>query len=80
MRQVPRTAVPDMPDRIVAATAIYLGVPKLAGMGGFAPPMCKPSGRRRAFDSGEPAPLLAVVFRLVVGSLVSDSELFALEQ
>lgn len=27
MRLVPRDAVPDMPDRIVAATAIHLGVP-----------------------------------------------------
>ena len=27
MRQVSRTDVPDMPDRIVAATALYLGVP-----------------------------------------------------
>ena len=27
MRQVPRAAIPDMPDRIVAATAIYFNVP-----------------------------------------------------
>ena len=27
MRQVPRADVPDMPDRIVAATGVYLGVP-----------------------------------------------------
>jgi PIN domain nuclease of toxin-antitoxin system len=27
MRQVPRSQVPDMPDRIVAATGLYLGVP-----------------------------------------------------
>ena len=27
MRQVPRDAVPDMPDRIVAATAVYFSVP-----------------------------------------------------
>lgn len=27
MRQVPRADVPDMPDRIVAATALYLSVP-----------------------------------------------------
>jgi PIN domain nuclease of toxin-antitoxin system len=27
MRQVPRSEVPDLPDRIVAATAVYLGVP-----------------------------------------------------
>jgi PIN domain nuclease of toxin-antitoxin system len=27
MRQVPRDAVPDMPDRMVAATAVWLGVP-----------------------------------------------------
>jgi predicted nucleic acid-binding protein len=27
MRQVPRAAVPDMPDRVVAATAAYLDVP-----------------------------------------------------
>jgi PIN domain nuclease of toxin-antitoxin system len=30
MLQVPRDQVPDMPDRIVAATAIYLGVPALS--------------------------------------------------
>jgi PIN domain nuclease of toxin-antitoxin system len=30
MRQVPRDAVPDMPDRIVAATAVYLGVPVIS--------------------------------------------------
>lgn len=27
MRLVPRAEVPDMPDRIVAATAVYFGVP-----------------------------------------------------
>jgi PIN domain nuclease of toxin-antitoxin system len=27
MQQVPRVALPDMPDRIVAATAMYFGVP-----------------------------------------------------
>jgi PIN domain nuclease of toxin-antitoxin system len=27
MRQVPRADVPDLPDRIVAATGIYFGVP-----------------------------------------------------
>jgi predicted nucleic acid-binding protein len=27
MHRVPRNAVPDMPDRIVAAPAVYLGVP-----------------------------------------------------
>ena len=27
LRQVPRADVPDMPDRIVAATAVYFGVP-----------------------------------------------------
>jgi predicted nucleic acid-binding protein len=25
--RVPRNAVPDMPDRIIAATALYLGLP-----------------------------------------------------
>lgn len=30
MWQVPRTEVPDMPDRVVAATAIYLGVPVIS--------------------------------------------------
>jgi PIN domain nuclease of toxin-antitoxin system len=30
MLEVPRDQVPDMPDRIVAATAIYLGVPALS--------------------------------------------------
>ncbi|HEY2587545.1 MAG TPA: type II toxin-antitoxin system VapC family toxin [Tepidisphaeraceae bacterium] len=27
MRRVPRDKVPDMPDRVVAATAVHLGVP-----------------------------------------------------
>jgi PIN domain nuclease of toxin-antitoxin system len=27
LKQVPRTAVPDMPDRIIAATAYQLGLP-----------------------------------------------------
>ena len=30
MKQVPRTDVPNMPDRIVAATAVYLGVPVIS--------------------------------------------------
>ena len=30
MRQVPRAQVPDMPDRIVAATALYFGVPVIS--------------------------------------------------
>jgi|SRR5579871_2888060 len=30
MHQVPRNQVPDMPDRIVAATAVYLGVPVIS--------------------------------------------------
>jgi PIN domain nuclease of toxin-antitoxin system len=30
LRRVPRTAVPDMPDRIVAATAVYFGVPVIS--------------------------------------------------
>lgn len=30
MKQVPRADVPDMPDRIVAATAVYFGVPTLS--------------------------------------------------
>jgi PIN domain nuclease of toxin-antitoxin system len=30
MRSVPREAIPDMPDRIVAATAIYLRVPVIS--------------------------------------------------
>ncbi len=27
LRQIPRSEVPDMPDRIIAATALYLNVP-----------------------------------------------------
>jgi PIN domain nuclease of toxin-antitoxin system len=27
VQQIPRAAVPDMPDRIIAATALHLGVP-----------------------------------------------------
>ena len=30
MRQVPRVEVPDMPDRIVAATGVYFGVPVIS--------------------------------------------------
>jgi PIN domain nuclease of toxin-antitoxin system len=30
MRQVPRADVPDMPDRIVAATGVYFGVPVIS--------------------------------------------------
>ena len=30
LRQVPRAEVPDMPDRIVAATAVYLRVPLIS--------------------------------------------------
>ncbi len=30
LRHVPRVAVPDMPDRIVAATALYFGVPVIS--------------------------------------------------
>ena len=30
MRQVPRAEIPDMPDRIVAATAVYFGVPVIS--------------------------------------------------
>src|SRR5271154_7130317 len=30
MRQVSREAIPDMPDRIVAATAVFLGVPLIS--------------------------------------------------
>lgn len=30
MRTVPRDAVPDMPDRFVAATAVYYGVPAIS--------------------------------------------------
>jgi PIN domain nuclease of toxin-antitoxin system len=30
MRMVPRDAVPDMPDRMIAATAIHLGVPVIS--------------------------------------------------
>ncbi len=30
MRQVPRAEIPDMPDRIVAATALYFGVPVIS--------------------------------------------------
>ena len=30
MLQVPRDEVPDMPDRIVAATAVYFGVPVIS--------------------------------------------------
>jgi PIN domain nuclease of toxin-antitoxin system len=30
MRRVPRDAVPDMPDPIIAATAVHLGVPVIS--------------------------------------------------
>jgi predicted nucleic acid-binding protein len=30
MRRIPRGAVPDMPDRIIAATAVSLGIPVIS--------------------------------------------------
>jgi PIN domain nuclease of toxin-antitoxin system len=33
MRHVARTDIPDMPDRIVAATGLYFGVPVVSGDG-----------------------------------------------
>ncbi len=30
MRQIPRNSMPDMPDRIIAATALYRGVPVIS--------------------------------------------------
>jgi len=30
VRQVPRERVPDLPDRVIAATALYLGVPLIS--------------------------------------------------
>jgi predicted nucleic acid-binding protein len=30
MREIPRDAVPDMPDPIVAATAVYFGLPVIS--------------------------------------------------
>ena len=30
MRQVPRAEVPDMPDRMIAATAVYFNVPVIS--------------------------------------------------
>jgi len=30
MRQVPRSEVPDLPDRMIAATALYFGVPVIS--------------------------------------------------
>ena len=30
MRQIPRDEVPDMPDRITAATAVYMGIPVIS--------------------------------------------------
>lgn len=29
MQQIPRSQVPDMPDRMIAATALHLGVPAI---------------------------------------------------
>jgi PIN domain nuclease of toxin-antitoxin system len=45
LRLVPRVAVPDMPDRIVAATAVFFGVPVISRDGrASALPTSKPSG------------------------------------
>lgn len=33
MRTVPRSSIPDMPDRMIAATATHLGVPAITGDG-----------------------------------------------
>ena len=30
MQQIPRTEVPDLPDRVIAATALHLGVPLIS--------------------------------------------------
>jgi predicted nucleic acid-binding protein len=30
MASIPRADVPDLPDRIIAATAVYLGVPLIS--------------------------------------------------
>jgi PIN domain nuclease of toxin-antitoxin system len=45
MRQVPRADVPDMPDRIAAATGIYFGVPVISRDGRIQTPKYKRSGR-----------------------------------
>lgn len=56
MRLVPREDVPDMPDRIVAATAVYFGVPLSAAMAAYAPAQYRRSGDLccRAPESNEP--------------------------
>ena len=48
MRTVPRAQVPDMPDRIVAATAIYFNVPVISRDGPSGPHRSKQSGKRSA--------------------------------
>jgi PIN domain nuclease of toxin-antitoxin system len=47
MRQIPRADVPDMPDRVVAATGVYTGHQ----------PRRPPSGRPTCKRSGSPLPL-----------------------
>jgi PIN domain nuclease of toxin-antitoxin system len=49
MRLAPRTEVPDMPDRIVAATGLYFGLPVISRDGRFVPPPSRPSGEYNAF-------------------------------
>jgi PIN domain nuclease of toxin-antitoxin system len=48
MRQVPRADVPDMPDRIVAATAVYFGVPVISRDGRIRASNIRSAGKTRA--------------------------------
>ncbi len=61
MRQVPRAHVADMPDRIVAATAVFLGCRQSAGTGAFARRLCRQSGD----ETGLGEPRKATRFNLV---------------
>jgi PIN domain nuclease of toxin-antitoxin system len=59
MCQVPRTEIPDMPDRIVAATAAYLGVPVISRDGRIRASTCRPCGE----DSGGPSAIARSITR-----------------
>jgi PIN domain nuclease of toxin-antitoxin system len=48
MRQIPRQDIPDFPDRIIAATALFKGVPVLSRDGRIRASNIKPSGDRTA--------------------------------
>jgi predicted nucleic acid-binding protein len=52
MRQVPRQDVPDLPDLIIPATALFQAVPVLSRDGRIRAANIKPSGNNAAASRG----------------------------